>query len=177
MQAINNNKKLYLDTIENIEYIVEFKIEENEERNESIHIIIKENDESVPYTFEGYFTLEDFIARHIGFCSCKSVQDVLSHINSLFNQNKIFINDIGLDNERVLVLKAWDISIETKSKDFILTRKMVENKDKALIDLYKGKKQLKKMLEDIVKLANERDIKDIKQLKDKIKQITSGNNY
>ena len=63
---------------------------------------------------------------------------------------------------RVLVLKAWDISIETKSKDFILTRKMVENKDKALIDLYKGKKQLKKMLEDIVKLANERDIKDIK---------------
>ena len=42
---------------------------------------------------------------------------------------------------------------------------MVENKDKALIDLYKGKKQLKKMLEDIVKLANERDIKDIKQLK------------
>ena len=54
---------------------------------------------------------------------------------------------------------------------------MVENKDKALIDLYKGKKQLKKMLEDIVKLANERDIKDIKQLKDKIKQITSGSNY
>ena len=68
-------------------------------------------------------------------------------------------------------------SVEKKSEDFILTRKMVENKDKALIDLYKGKKQLKKMLEDIVKLANERDITDIKQLKDKIKQITSGNNY
>ena len=133
-----------------IEYTIRLIIE-----NDKIHFILKETKVFVPFTFEGYFSLDDFIKRHIGFKSCNNLDDVLKHLYTLYNKNKISINNLGYEKERYLFLMAWNISEEFQSENFALTRKMTENKDEDLLHLYQIQKNEIKLLKDIKSMIEE----------------------
>ena len=130
MEKQNDKKKLLKDSDE-IEYILEYKIE-----GEHIHFKIIENKVYAPFTFEGSFTLEDFIERSSAFKSCDNLEDIIYHINNLYSQNKITLNNLGPLKERYLSFILKNISEEVQTNDFTLYLKMIENKDKALADLY-----------------------------------------
>ena len=133
-----------VDSEDDIEYeLLLFK------ENDKIHFILKETKIFVPFTFEGYFSLDDFIKRHNGFKSCDNLDDILKHLYNLYNKNKISINNLGYEKERYLFIMAWDISEEFQSENFALTQKMTENKDEDLLHLYKIQKNEIKLLKEI----------------------------
>ena len=138
-----------------LEYDIEYNLQLIKE-NDKIHFILKETKVFVPFTFEGYFSLDDFIKRHIGFKSCDNLDDVLKHLFHLYNNNKISINDLGYEQERYLFLMAWNISEEFQSEHFALARKMTENKDEDLLHLYKIQKNEIKLLKDIKSMIEEK---------------------
>ena len=126
-----NDKKMLLKDGEDIEYILEFKIE-----GEYIHFKIIENKVYAPFTFEGNFTMNDFIDHSPAFKSCDNLEEIIYHLNNLYTQNKITLNNLGPVKERYLSFSLMNISEEVQTSDFILCLKMTENKDKALDDLY-----------------------------------------
>ena len=139
---MQNNKKikkrmLYKSVFENLEYLINFKLEEDK-----IHIIIQENNEFVPYTYEGFFSLEDFISHHKVFMSCSKIEEILEHLSNLYDNRKIFIGDIAYDDHRYMYFKVMNIAKEENTQHFDLKRKMVENKDDAMIELYEEEKKL-----------------------------------
>ena len=80
--------------------------------------------------------MEDFIERSSAFKSCDNLEDIIYHINNLYSQNKITLNNLGPLKERYLSFILKNISEEVQTNDFTLYLKMIENKDKALADLY-----------------------------------------
>ena len=131
MEEENEQKKvMLLKDSEDVEYILDFK-----EENNKIHFKIVENKLYAPFTFEGSFTMEDFIKRSSAFKSCNDLKTVIHHLNNLFNQKKIALNNVGLEKERYLVFTIYDISEEKDTEDFGITLLMTEEKDKALEDL------------------------------------------
>ena len=132
------------DKGEEIEYILKFFKEEDH-----IHFIVKESNVYVPFTFEASFTLDDIIQRHISFKSCDNLDEVIMHLNNLYDNNKISIQNLGDTSERYLYLKAWDISKEFESEYFNLIILMTDEKDKALFDLYEIQKKQMKLIQDI----------------------------
>ena len=159
------NLMLYNSMVEELEYIFDFKLE-----NDKIHIVIKENNKFVPYIYEGFFTLEDFINHHKAFSSCSNVEEILPHLFNLFYANKIVIRDIGYKDARYMLMHIYDISVEVTTKLFRLERKMVENKDDALMELYHEQKRENKKLQEIKKLITNDEI-DIDSLREKILKI------
>ena len=69
----------------------------------------------------------------------------------------------------------YDISIEVTTELFQLKRKMVENKDKALIELYEKQKKLIKGMKEIEQLIKKGANTDDNLKKDLLK-IISGKN-
>ena len=126
-----DDKKMLLKDCDDIEYILEFKIE-----GEYIHFKIIENKVNAPFTFEGNFTMKDFIERSSAFKSFDNLEDIIYHLNNLYRKNKISLSNLGALNERYLSFNLMDISEEVQTNDFVLSLKMTENKDKALADLY-----------------------------------------
>ena len=144
---------LYYSNIEDIEYIVTFEIEEN-----TIHITIKENNEFAPFTYEESFTKDDFVERHKIFKACENVKKILPHLPNLFKAKKISINKLGPEDKRHLYFRVANISGEEDTQAFILQRKMVDNKNEALIELYEEqKRQLKKIkeIEELISKGNQ----------------------
>ena len=170
MQNKIKNPLLYRSIVEGLEYIFEFKIVDDK-----IHIKIKENNEFVPYCYEGFFTHEDFIRHHKAFKSCKNVNEILPHLFNLYNAKKITIRDIGPNNIRYMYFTIYDISIEVTTELFELERKMVENKDKALIELYEKQKKLIKGMKEIEQLIIKGTNFDDNLRKDLLKMISGGN--
>ena len=119
-----------------IEYILEYRIE-----NDAILFKIIENKVYCPFTFEKKLTMEDFIELHPAFKSCDNLKEVLRHLNNLYKENCIILDNIGGNDQRYMHFKIFDISEEIKTKDFILNQKMTEEKDKALEDLYNIQKK------------------------------------
>ena len=152
---MQNNKKmkkrmLYYSVFEKLEYLIKFILEKDK-----IHIIIKENNEFVPYTYEGFFSLEDFIEHHKVFSSCANIEEILQHLNNLYEIKKIFIGDIALDDHRYMYFKVMNIVKEEDTDHFDLKRKMVEDKDQAMIDLYQEQKNQIGKIKAIDKLIND----------------------
>ena len=131
----NNNKMILIDN-DDIEYIVEFKIE-----NDHIKFKIIENKVYAPFFYENIFTMKDFIDHSSVFRCCDSLEEVLYHLNNLYKQNKITLNNLGLPNERYIYFNLMDISEEIETEIFEIKLKMTENKDEALIDLYNIQKE------------------------------------
>ena len=67
-------------------------------------------------------------------------------------------------------MHIYDISVEVTTKLFGLERKMVENKDDALMELYHEQKRENKKLQEIKKLITNDEI-DIDSLREKILKI------
>ena len=132
---------------EETEYFLKFFKEGN-----SIHFILKETKVYSPFTFEANFTIEDFFEHHKGFRSCDDINEVIEHLNVLYNKKKISLENLGFEEERYLYIEAWDISIEFQTEQpFALKRKMTDEKEKALLDLYYIQKQQIKLLKKIQK--------------------------
>ena len=165
---MQNSKKikkrmLYKSVFENLEYLINFKLEEDK-----IHIIIQENNEFVPYTYEGFFSLEDFISHHKVFMSCSTIEEILEHLSNLYDNRKIFIGDIAYDDHRYMYFKVMNIAKEENTQHFDLKRKMVENKDDAMIELYEEEKKLIGKIRKIKKLINKEEEMDDDLLKKQI---------
>ena len=126
----NKDKKMLLRDSDDVEYILDFKVE-----SDKIHFKIVENKLYAPFTFEGSFSMEDFRERSSAFNSCDNLNEIIHHLNNLYNKKKIALNNLGLENERTLNFTIWDISEETETGDFTITLLMTEEKDKALEDL------------------------------------------
>ena len=146
---IDDNMKL-IEKYKKVEYLFQFKKE-----NEYIHFILKENNVYAPFTFEGRFTMEDFIAKHIAFKSCDNLDELISHLYSLYNNKKIKIFKAGIEDKLQLFLTAWNISLENDSEPFELIRIMTEDKDRALFDLYNIQKDQLKLIEKIKVLLDD----------------------
>ena len=169
---MQNNRKvnkpmLYYSVFEKLEYLIKFKLEKDK-----IHITIQENNEFVPYTYEGFFSQEDFINRHIAFKSCLNIEEILEHLYNLYNIGKVFIGDFGYDDHRYMNFKVMFIDKEVDTQHFDLKRKMVEDKDEALIELYQEQKIQIEKIKIIEKLLNDKEMdKDL--LKKKILEAIS----
>ena len=126
----NKDKKMLLRDSDDVEYILDFKVE-----SDKIHFKIVENKLYAPFTFEGSFSMEDFRERSSAFNSCDNLNEIIHHLNNLYKNKKIALNNLGLETERTLVFTIWDISEEKDTEDFGITLLMTEEKDKALEDL------------------------------------------
>ena len=126
----NKDKKMLLRDSDDVEYILDFKVE-----SDKIHFKIVENKLYAPFTFEGSFSMEDFRERSSAFNSCDNLNEIIHHLNNLYKNKKIALNNLGLETERNLVFTIWDISEEKDTEDFGITLLMTEEKDKALEDL------------------------------------------
>ena len=144
---IQNAKKLLKDNYD-VEYILEYTIE-----NDSILFKIIENKVYSPFTFEAEFTLQDFIDHHAAFKSCDNLDEVLRHLDNLYKDNKIILDNISQADERYLYFNIFDISEENRTKEFILKQKMTEEKDKALEDLYNIQKKQIELFKKIKSLV------------------------
>ena len=140
---LDNNMKL-IENYKKIEYLFQFKKEK-----EHIHFVLKENNVYAPFTYEGRFSMEDFISNHFAFKSCDDLDEVKYHLNNLYNNKKIKIFRAGSEENLQLFLTVGNISEETDSEPFELNRKMTEDKDKALFDLYNIQKAQLKLIEKI----------------------------
>ena len=145
-----DEKMIILAKNEEVEYYFNFFKEGN-----GIHFTLKESKVYSPFTFEGTFTLDEIIERHKGFKACDDINEAIGHLKVLFANNKITIENSDYKEERYLYLKAWDISEEFDSERFALKRKMTDNKDKALLDLYNIQKEQIKLLKKMQKYLTE----------------------
>ena len=148
-------KKKILKDDEDIEYILEYRIEKD-----CIVFKIIENKVYSPFTFEGKFTLNDFIKKHVIFKSCNNLEEVLRHLNNLYNSNRIILNNAGEKDERSLLFNIFNISEEERTKEFNLVLKMTSEKDKALEDLYKIQKEQLELFKKIKSLVKKNKIEN-----------------
>ena len=144
------NKKIMKieDGYDNIEYFLEMYKE-----GDHIHFKIKESKVHAPFTFEGDYTMEDFIKQHRAFKSCDNLDEVLEHLYTLFDNGKACLMSVGPKEEKYLYFKIWDISQEEDTQQFKLVFKMTENKDEELFTLYEIQNNQIKQLKQIKKLV------------------------
>ena len=129
------------DEFDGVEYNVEFTKE-----GDHIHFMIKESNLYPPFTFECDYTIDDFIVQHKAFKSCDNLDEILKHLYSLYDQNKVELMSVGQCKQ--LIFSIWDISIENDTKFFKAILKMTENKDEDLAKLYEiQNEQIKTLLE------------------------------
>ena len=145
-----SEEKMLLSDSDEIEYILEFK-----EESDHIHFKIVENKVYAPFTFESFYTLDQIIKLHKAFKACDDLEEVYKHLLNLYKRDKMALMDV-ISSEKLLINCRFDyISVEdTENIDIIVEKKMTEEKDRDLLELYKiQKKQLetfkkiKKMVE------------------------------
>ena len=141
MELIDRMK--LIENYNQVEYLFQFKKE-----GEYIHFILQENNVYAPFTFEGRFTMKDFITNHIAFTSCDDLDELTSHLYKLYNNKKIKIFPAA-KNKLYLFLTVKNISEETDSEPFELIIKMTEDKDIALFDLYNIQKDQLKLIQKL----------------------------
>ena len=135
---------MFVTEDDGIEYKLDFKIDDD-----SIHFTIIENNVYSPFTFEGRFTMEDFIKSQYAFRACDNLEEIITHLNQLYKNNKIKLSNSGAPKERILNFVIYNICEEVKTDDFKLKLLLTENKDKALDELYKIQKEQLELLNKI----------------------------
>ena len=138
MILIDDNKK---------EYIFKLELEAN-----SIHFWLKENKVYAPFTFENSYTLEDLIKLHKAFKACDDIEEVYKHFLNLYKKGRLILMDI-ISREKLLInCIIYYISESDKENfDLFLEKKMTEEKDEALLELYKKQKEQLAKLKKIKK--------------------------
>ncbi len=143
-------EEMFLKDDNGKEYIFKLQLEDD-----SIHFYLKENKVYAPFTFESFYTLAKIIKLHKAFKACDDLEEVYKHLLNLYKRDKMALMDV-ISSEKLLINCRFDyISVEdTENIDFIVEKKMTEEKDRDLLELYKiQKKQLetfkkiKKMVE------------------------------
>ena len=158
------------------EYIFKLTIEDD-----SIHFWLKENKVYAPFTFENYFTLEDIIKLHKAFKSCDDLEEVLKHLKTLYKNERVFLLDAISRDKLLITVKIFYISESDKeSLDFVVEKKMTEDKDKALLELYKIQKEQLAKLRKIKKLIENGLAKEhpmYKEINEQIQKCASSVDY
>ena len=143
-------EEMFLKDDNGKEYIFKLQLEDD-----SIHFYLKENKVYAPFTFESFYPLDQIIKLHKAFKACDDLEEVYKHLLNLYKRDKMALMDV-ISSEKLLINCRFDyISVEdTENIDFIVEKKMTEEKDRDLLELYKiQKKQLetfkkiKKMVE------------------------------
>ena len=102
----------------------------------NLRFILTENDEKCPFIFENTFELDDFIEHHKAFRSCDDIEQIEHHFNVLYKKEKLTVYNIGSEQERQIEALIGNISEETKSKEFVLSRKL-KYTDEDVLEFYK----------------------------------------
>ena len=135
---------MFLTEDDGVEYKLDFKID-----GDSIHFTIRENKVYSPFTFEAKFTMKDFVNSHCAFKSCDNLEEIITHLNQLYKDNKIKLSNSGGSKERILNFNIFNISEEVTTEDFNIKLLMTENKDEALEELYNIQKKQLELLKKI----------------------------
>ena len=153
-QDIQEKKMYLIDDYDKVHY--EFKMILEEDK---IHFWIKEDKIFAPYTFEEYFTYDQFVEHHKIFKACDDLNEILGHLNKLYDKNRIKLMAIGTNHDRILVFNLSFISEpEEQTPNFVLELKMTENKDEDLLKLYKIQKDQIAALKNIKQLLKEEQL-------------------
>ena len=134
-------EEMFLKDDNRKEYIFKLQLEGN-----SIHFYLKENKVYAPFTFESFYTLKQIIALHKAFRACDNLEEVYKHLLNLYKKEKMALMDV-ISSEKLLINCRFDFisSEDTENIDFIVEKKMTEEKDRDLLELYNiQKKQLDK---------------------------------
>ena len=134
------------------------------------YLILKlsEIDAVAPYTYCINKTLKQMQDIHKMFKSCDNLDEVKSHIDKLFKNDKIKLSQIK-DEEIIFEFKAYFISYEDDFQ-IVAERKMVNNKDSMLLKLYQIQKQELKVIKEIETYIKKNDFKK-NELLNQIKEI------
>ena len=144
-----------------------FKFESNVE-GEYLSIKLSEVDAVAPYFYIVYLTLDKMKEIHKMFRSCDDLEEVKIHIDKLFEEHKIKLEQ-QKPEEIILNFKAFFISKEDDFQIFA-ERKIVDNKNSMLLKLYEIQKNKIKMLKEIEEFIKDNDFSK-NQILEKIKAI------
>ena len=148
-------KKKSLKSNEDIEYNFEFRRE-----NDYILFIIIEKNVFSPFTFEGKLTLDEFMELHEAFKSCDNLEEVLRHLNNLYQGNRIKLVKKEKKDERYLSFNIFNISEEQQTNEFTLKLEMTNEKDYALKELYNRQKEQLELFKKIKSLVEKNKIEN-----------------
>ena len=171
-------KKMYLID-ENDEIHFEFRMILEEDK---IHFWLKEDKIFTPFTFEQFFTYEQFVEHHKIFKACDNLKEIHKHLINLYNAKRIKLMAVGGSNERMIIFNVAFISNqEEKTKDFTLELNMTENKDDDLLRLYNIQKDQIAALRKVLKLLQDeqmsKELPFYKAIKDEIQKCESRVDY
>ena len=130
----------------NQDTIFDFKCEVH---GESLKLILSEVSAVAPFIYEAILTL-DGIINNVSemFKSCDNIEKVKEHIDNLFENKKIKL--IPSKNNKTIDLEFSAHNISKEEKFTIETvRKMTDNKEAMLLELYSIQKEKLKILKDI----------------------------
>ena len=177
MSEIDVREMHLIDLDDDIQYILKMFLEEDK-----IHFWLKEDKIFTPFTFEQFFTYEQFVEHHKIFKACDNLKEIHKHLINLYNAKRIKLMAVGGSNERMIIFNVAFISKQEEStNDFTLELKMTENKDDDLLKLYKIQKDQIAALRNVFKLIKDaemsKELPFYKAIKDEIQKCESRVDY
>ncbi len=177
MSDIQEKKMYLIDECDEIHFEFRMILEEDK-----IHFWLKEDKIFTPFTFEQFFTYEQFVEHHKIFKACDNLKEIHKHLINLYNAKRIKLMAVGGSNERMIIFNVAFISNqEEKTKDFTLELNMTENKDDDLLRLYNIQKDQIAALRKVLKLLQDeqmsKELPFYKAIKDEIQKCESRVDY
>ena len=177
MSDIQEKKMYLIDDCDEIHFEFRMILEEDK-----IHFWLKEDKVFTPFTFEKFFTYEQFVEHHKIFKACDNLKEIHKHLINLYNAKRIKLMAVGASNERMIVFNVAFISNqEEKTQDFTLELNMTENKDDDLLRLYNIQKDQIAALRKVLKLLQDeqmsKELPFYKAIKDEIQKCESRVDY
>ena len=177
MSDIQEKKMYLIDECDEIHFEFRMILEEDK-----IHFWLKEDKVFTPFTFEKFFTYEQFVEHHKIFKACDNLKEIHKHLINLYNAKRIKLMAVGGSNERMIIFNVAFISNqEEKTQDFTLELNMTENKDDDLLRLYNIQKDQIAALRKVLKLLQDeqmsKELPFYKAIKDEIQKCESRVDY
>ena len=166
-------EEMILSNLDGKEYKFKLRLDED-----SIHFYLKENNVYPPFTFKKSFTFDDFCQIHKDFKACYDLKEIFEYLKRLYKNKKLIILHYSTQKELMIhciigfiLIKELDENIN----DFGLIRKMTEEKDRDLLELYKIQKKQIAKLNKIQELINDERNKEYQLYKEIDKTINEAN--
>ena len=132
--------------------------------DDTLRLGLKEINCFSPYYYEAFFTLDSLYQKNSVFKACKNLEEVKTHILTLFNGNGVLKSESD-DEKILLILKMYNISLVIQ-ESFELERKTIEDKDEALMKLFNIQKNNINLFQKIIEKCEDDDYKDQKAAQD-----------
>ena len=132
--------------------------------DDTLRLGLKEINCFSPYYYEAFFTLDSLYEKNSVFKACKNLEEVKTHILTLFNGNGVLKSESD-DEKILLILKMYNISFVIQ-ESFELERKTIEDKDEALMKLFNIQKNNINLFQKIIEKCEDDDYIDQKAAQD-----------